>query len=292
MKLKPTILILLLLLAFSSFSQKVSNIHFEQVGKQIHIYYDLEGDQEYTIQVFCSTNNGQSWGEQLRYVTGAVGEKQKPGKGKMIVWNVLAEREKLSGEVRFKVEAGLGNIGTFTDARDGQIYKWVKIGKQVWMAENLNYKTANSWCYENKATNCDKYGRLYKWEAARIACPTGWHLLSDDEWKTLEMYLGMSQDEADDTGLRGTNEGKKLKSTSDWNSSGNGTDEVGFMALPGSYRRTSGDFYYMGNYGTWWSATASGSTYAWYRYLTYNYDGVYRGHDNKNSGFSVRCLRD
>ena len=103
--------------------------------------------------------------------------------------------------------------GDFKDARDGNIYKWVKIGNQVWMAENLNCNTSNSWWYNNSSENGDVYGRLYTWDAALTACPDGWHLPSNKEWKTMEMALGMSQSEADNTGLRGTYEGGKMKET-------------------------------------------------------------------------------
>jgi len=185
-----------------------------------------------------------------------------------------------------------GNSGTFTDTRDGQRYKWVRIGKQIWMAENLNYSTKDSWCYINKQINCDKYGRLYNWEAAKKACPVGWHLPSDDEWKQLEMTLGMSQSEANKTAYRGTNEGKKMKSIIGWNKNGNGTNSSGFNALPGGYRNSSGSFYGLGNYGGWWSSTEYSGTGAWYRSLFYNNGQVYRYYNLKTIGFSVRCLKN
>ena len=124
--------------------------------------------------------------------------------------------------------------GTVTDPRDDQTYSIVTIGSQTWFAENLNYETPDSWWYDNSSANGDVSGRLYTWNAAVTACPGGWRLSHDDDWKTLEMLLGMSQSEADKTEQRGTDEGKKLKSTSGWSSSGNGTDEVGFSALPGT----------------------------------------------------------
>ncbi|MGM9985270.1 MAG: fibrobacter succinogenes major paralogous domain-containing protein, partial [Fibrobacter intestinalis] len=91
------------------------------------------------------------------------------------------------------------------DPRDGKTYRTVEIGKQVWMAENLNYEMDGSYCYDNEATNCQKYGRLYTWAAAMQACPEGWHLPSEAEWETLITAVG-GEDVA----------GLKLKSTSGW----------------------------------------------------------------------------
>ena len=179
------------------------------------------------------------------------------------------------------------------DKRDGKTYKTVTIGNQVWMAENLNYNAGRGcWCYDDNSRNCAQYGRLYNWKTAKRACPDGWHLPSDDEWKNLEKYLGMSQSDADDSGWRGTDEGKRLKSTTGWNFNGNGTDVYGFLALPGGYRDSNGAYYYIGYNGDWWSSTESSTYNAWYRELYYDKSGVYRDYYGKGWGFSVRCVRD
>lgn len=217
-------------------------------------------------------------------------------------------------EKTFKTQDDGVLTGAFTDTRDGNTYKWVKIGEQLWMAENLAYLPNVSpssvgsetepyyyvYGYNGTDVNAAKvignyttYGVLYNWPAAIIACPAGWHLPTDDEWKQLEMAIGMSQSEADDIGLRGTNEGTKLKATNGWHNNGNGTDNYGFSALPGGYRASAGGFLF-GNVrhsGHWWSATEHSTSNALGRGMWYNYTKVSRG-SNKASGYSARCVRD
>ena len=210
--------------------------------------------------------------------------------------------------------------GTMTDERDGQTYKTVKIGTQTWMAENLNYaytdvpynysgytSDSTSWCYSNAAANCTKYGRLYTWAAAmdsvgtwsangkgcgynktcsptylvRGVCPEGWHLPTQTEWKTLFTAVGGS-----------STAGKMLKSTSGWNSSGNGTDAYSFSALPAGLRNYNGYYDFEGYYAYFWSSTVSNGNYAYLMYLGYSYDGASLDNDGKDIGFSVRCAKD
>ncbi len=176
---------------------------------------------------------------------------------------------------------------------DGQTYQSIFIGFQCWMAENLNYETPHSWWYGDSSANGDKYGRLYTWEAALTACPTDWHLPSDDEWKALEMHLGMSQSQADIEGVRGTIQGKKLKSLHHWHNYGNGNDAVNFTGLPGGYLVDEGIFDNLTVGGYWWTATGDGPNDAWYRYMYWDITTVIRYSYWKNQGgFSVRCVRD
>lgn len=173
--------------------------------------------------------------------------------------------------------------GTFTDSRDGKVYQTVKIGEQVWMAENLAYKPAsgNYWAYDNEADNIAVYGYLYDWETARNVCPTGWHLPTDAEWTQLTDYLGGVEDA-----------GGKLKATTQWNSQNAGaTNESGFAALPGGYRSYS-TFDSIGNNGYWWSATDESFFGPWSRIIYHDSIGVGRMDNSKELGLSVRCIRD
>ena len=170
------------------------------------------------------------------------------------------------------------STGTMTDSRDGQTYKTVTIGTQTWMAENLNYETANSYCYKDSASYCTKYGRLYTWEAATTACPDGWHLPTKAEFETLFTAVG-GQSTA----------GKVLKSTSGW--SGNGSDAFAFSALPAGFRYGDGLYYHEGYYAYFWSSTEYYSDSAYNMYLYHNYESANVIND-KYYGFSVRCLKD
>jgi len=117
------------------------------------------------------------------------------------------------------------------DFRDGKKYDTVLIGKQVWTAENLDYAAYGCY-YDNDPANGAVFGRLYTWEEACNVCPDGWHLPSDEEWKEMEIYLGMNESEADSLDWRGTDEGKMLKSRGRWHFEGNGNNASGFNAKP------------------------------------------------------------
>jgi uncharacterized protein (TIGR02145 family) len=184
----------------------------------------------------------------------------------------------------------LNETGTFVDLRDGQNYKWVKIGNQVWMAENLNYSSSSSLCYDNNSSNCEIYGRLYSYSVAQNVCPSGWHLPSDNEWKELEMYLGMSYSDANIWGqARPSGDvGLKLKSENGWANNGNGNNISGFNALPSGYREIDGQFTGLGTWTSFWSS----GDYQFKRDLYYNLSYPQRGIYTSGTKYSVRCIKD
>ncbi len=189
-----------------------------------------------------------------------------------------------SDEITIKIIEGGGGPGTYTDTRDGQVYKIVDIDSQTWFAENLNYETTNSWWYDNSNANGEIYGRLYTWDAALTACPSGWHLPTDEEWTVLTNFLG-----GDDVA------GGKMKETGTIHWDAPNTDATnisGFTALPGSYRSTDESFYHLGSRGYWWSGTEGAPTLAWRLYIPYNRGQVIWRNENKMAGFSIRCLKD
>ena len=198
---------------------------------------------------------------------------------------------------------------TVTDI-DGNTYNTVTIGNQVWMKENLKvskYRNGDSlisikyglsdsiWAittngayainYNDPAMNTI-YGKLYNWYAvadSRCLCPVGWHVPSDAEWSTLENFLGGD-----------SLAGGKMKEVSPlWASPNTGaTNSSGFSALPGGLRVFFGRLYFEGRYGYWWSSTENSSTDAFGRFLSYESGFFFRNPDPKESGFSVRCLKD
>ncbi len=216
------------------------------------------------------------------------------------------------GRIIYGEEKRFTTLGIFTDSRDNINYTTIQIGSQIWMAENLAYLpevcSGNSDCgyfvydFEDnsvsgaKATdNYKTYGVLYNFESALEACPSNWHLPSDDEWKQLEMYLGMSKAEADDEGCRGTNEGGKLKEagTSHWIGPNTGaTNQSGFTALPGGNRNYTGSDWYISEEGNWWSSSEGSTDMAFMRSLDRIRASVCRQDRFKKIGYSVRCVKD
>lgn len=203
------------------------------------------------------------------------------------------------------------NSGTFTDERDGREYKWVKIGDQVWMAENLAYvpyvcapdSQCGIWIYGydgegSYGSMLNTYGALYDWETAMDVCPEGWHLPSDEEWMELERFLGMEEDELDRTGIiRGqeANVGGKLKESglTYWKEPNEGaTNETGFAALPSGILLDDKSFSSLKSAAYLWSSTSNENNTAFCRMLHYYGENVTRKKISKISGLSVRCIKN
>ena len=202
--------------------------------------------------------------------------------------------------------------GTLTDPRDGHIYQMVTIGKQTWMAENLAYlPTVNrvaTGLFEEKClyvygydginvdeakagVNFKEIGVLYNWIAAKSICPAGWHLPTDQEWRNMEQFLGMTVDETLKRDYRtGGEVGIKLKSTAGWNN-GNGTNITGFSALPGGCRGYGG-FESKGYAGFFWTASTIDGDNGWRRGICSDSPGISRQEDRRYCGCSVRCVKD
>ena len=165
------------------------------------------------------------------------------------------------------------------DPRDQKQYKTVRIGTQLWMAENMNFDIeGGSYCLDDDTDNCQIYGRLYDWDAANFCCPFGWQLPTDDDWDLLTDYLG---EEA----------GYKIKSNHGWRAGENGDNSSGFDALPASYLTEYGEYMALGGYAFFWTATENQENMAWSRLLSYNRIILERNFYNKKNAFSVRCIK-
>jgi uncharacterized protein (TIGR02145 family) len=185
---------------------------------------------------------------------------------------------------------------------EGETYQTVVIGTQTWFKRNLNYAVAGSKCGNGSSlsdantTTCATYGRLYNWATAMALdaacnssscasqinpkhkgiCPSGWHIPSNNDWNTLMTAVGGA-----------STAGKYLK-TGDWD----GEDKYGFSALPGGYGSSNGDFYDVGDYGYWWTATEYSALGTYYRVMYYSLDNVDSYAIGKPLLYSVRCVQD
>lgn len=197
--------------------------------------------------------------------------------------------------------------GTMTDPRDGKNYKTVTIGDQIWMAENMAFKVGNSPCYQNKESNCQKYGRYYDWASAMKACPSGWRLPSKDDFDKLVMSVVSEPLESDSWLLSQAKQKiliQMLNSKKGWYKNGNGKDMYGFTAVPAG-DETGNDaglfgFRFLGYGAYFWSSSNTGNDSGSHNLfsLYYTEKGEY---DYECVGIcpcfdyfrhSVRCVRD
>ena len=298
MKITKHILLILLFQAITTHAQKVSNVTFRQEQSNIIILYDLETKTPCKISLFVSTDDGKIWLGPLKKVSGDLGAKIATG-NHSITWNVLEEFEELRGDkIKFQVKADADDLET------------VKIGTQEWTVENLDVSryrngdiipevkdpkewaklTTGAWCYhDNNSKNGAIYGKLYNWYAVadpRGIAPEGFHIPSDDEWKTLNDYI-------DSEKIKGVKK-KVLREKHQYE-----LDEMmesRFKGLPGGARLIQ-DFrcYFtsIGFDGAWWSSSENVTKSDLYNTLNYYYFGGANDYSfNKQFGFSVRCIKD
>ena len=172
----------------------------------------------------------------------------------------------------------------------------MRIGAQVWTAENLRYLPESGWkCWSDEEAECPRKGVFYDWATALAAAPPGWHLPSDDEWKALELELGLPENELDLVGLERVNDiASKMKKAGCWPVEYEGTpiafsNESGFSAIPTGFFAL-GEFTHAGHAG-WWTATPEGAR-AWVRALTFHNNMVTRAANNQEFYFPARYVKD
>jgi uncharacterized protein (TIGR02145 family) len=196
-----------------------------------------------------------------------------------------------------------GIHGSWTDPQDSTVYRTIKLGEQLWFADNLNKgemiegtrnqednSAIEKYCYDNNPVFCEKYGGLYQWgeamqykvtESARGICPDGWHIPSDNEWKILEIFLGMAGTEVAKLFWRGFDEGESLQEGG----------ESGFEALMAGNRFITGSFSQLGRSSYFWSSTITDEDQVMRRGVSIDNKGIYRSENDKSYGFSVRCVK-
>ena len=176
-------------------------------------------------------------------------------------------------------------LTTFTDARDGTSYPVVEIAGMTWMGRNLEYALTGSHCFGDDATQCAERGRLYTWDQAMRACPAGWHLTTEAEWRRLEQHLGMAPGDVQKERGRGEGLGEKLKIGG---SSGLEILFAGWRGPDGAYSVGNGNDVA----AALWTATEADPEAAWHRDLSSKRTVIWRSKVDKPYSLSVRCARD
>ena len=290
---------------------------------------DGEGDDDYASDSENGDTSNSSGKEQSSGPSDEVSKVMPTGYYKMNCPKEISCKDATSSFEYLNQEIlAAGKYGEILDTRDGQVYKTIKIcdsndeNCQTWMAQNLNYAykgmkfregeakyeaDSTSWCIANKVENCDKYGRLYIWSAVmdsvaqfsenahtscgyrkictpnkphRGICPEGWHVPTNAEFFTLYTNIGE------------TSRGTILKSTSDWNYDGNGTDDYGFSLLPGGYMNFDRVFRETNEYAYLWTSTQEDGDNAKYQIFCHKRSNVLQDNYYKYFGRSLRCVKD
>jgi uncharacterized protein (TIGR02145 family) len=309
------------------------SIALPQRGAGIYLYKVKTGNNEFVLK--DNAVGGITFGRSVTSQGSSSKPLAKQAMSTAIINDIIAATK--TGYLNYRVVVGnsdtsgitikmIASAGTVTDA-DGNVYQTMRIGNQVWMAENLRVTKYNDgspilldtstvtwnaitpkYCFYKNTTNSDsikKYGALYNWYVVSPAnpkkiAPTGWHVPTDAEWDTLQNYLVAKGYNWDET-ITGNKIAKSLAAKTDWvTSTGTGTigcdltknNSSGFSALPGGGRRSSGGFWNQSGGGGWWSATESGAAGAYHRSLNFDGGSLNRNNNNKGCGPGVRLCRN
>jgi len=304
--------IFFLIIALFVKGQTVSNLRFEQSGKIIDVYYDLygESDELFQISLYYSQDGGKTWGAKLNYVTGDVSQNIMPGTDKKITWDVLKEREKLIGEVKFKVEAlpmsGCRSFTiTHTAGNIAPVKKTVTYGvaetnltgsKKCWITQNLGADRQANSAIDATEASAGWYWQFnrkqgYKHDFAMRTPNTKWEytISGNSDWLP-----------ANDPCTLLLGNGWRLPSKTEWETAdANGSwdnfnkafaSELKLHAA-GYLAKNLGSVGYRGNLGYYWSSSQYSSDYGQYLYFGPSLSSIYRYY-NKAYGFTIRCLRD
>lgn len=190
--------------------------------------------------------------------------------------------------VNYNKRTGLNIESTyFYDVRDNEVYPVVELGGKYWMAENLRYEVSGAMLNPNNPSK--KYGYLYDWNTAKTACPSGWHLSSDAEWKALEEAFGMADADLSSLGGRTLIKLSSLKAQAGWKGGNNGSNTTLFSMLPAG-RYESGAFKNMEDYAFFWTSTLNTGNESIGRYVFHSSDQVSRTYIDHSIGQSCRCV--
>lgn len=187
------------------------------------------------------------------------------------------------------------SYGELLDKRDNHVYRTIVISNHVWTAQNMDFNIGSdsaiaSWCYNNDPQNCEKYGRLYTWDAAQKVCPEGWHLPTSEDWTELLADYACDEELLDDGTWAYDCVGNMLKSTATWNEDIEKTNALGF-SITGSGAIFDKTSIALGEVAFFWSATDTLSLYALATLIQTDEEIVLLGATNKDYGLSVRCVK-
>jgi len=273
MRALPIAFMLSISISITLSSQLVSDVRAMREGDKINFTYTLNSNRPATLQLYYSFDMGGNWIGPVNSLEGNIGSVIKSG-NLAFTWDVFKDVDELVGDSILFLISNMQ--GSSTDSRDGKLYNEITIRHQTWITQNLNYDIKKeSFCYGNVYSNCSKYGRLYSWQSAKVACPEGWHLPNQSEWQELIDYLGGNSEA-----------GLKLISKN------NRTEQDNFSALFSGYRRGASSEG-LDKFAYWWAVSdINPDIPVAVSIKAKDYSVNFIEGDVQNYSMSIRCLRD